>query len=245
MVSTLCYISAATCPPAFMLGCLAVGIGAIIISCILAYSSHESYLKKVEETKQEMSLKFHEDMLFKMMGTEEDIAHYDDLKQACNYVSHQPLDPPVDFMVIEWSEIFRLLFKGATKGRNAAIEILGSFLKDSDNLWALPFVIVAGIASFTWALGMRAAAKGLVVSRPDNAMNSGAPERKARKFFDRERCLDKREVFSSSFSRGLQQHLDTTADNSDDDDAVSDEGENQGLDIGRHPSVSPSPFLIS
>ena len=213
MISSLCYISAAACPPAFMLTCLGIGIAAIIVSLLQGCISHYFYIDRVKQTKQELSLSFHAEMLVKMTGQEGVQVDREVLKKTIDYVNNQPLEPPVDFVVIEWCEIFRLLFKGAVKGKNAAIEVLARFLEGSDNKWLLPVVIVAGVISFSGALGMRATAKGFAVGRPDS-LNTGNVEKKARTFFDEENRIDKRAVFSSSVSMAIRQR-ELEVDNDD------------------------------
>ena len=99
------------------------------------------------------------------------------------------------------------------KGKNAAIEVLARFLEGSDNKWLLPVVIVAGVISFSGALGMRATAKGFAVGRPDS-LNTGNVEKKARTFFDEENRIDKRAVFSSSVSMAIRQR-ELEVDNDD------------------------------
>ena len=202
MISSLCYVSAAACPPAFMLTCLGIGIAAIVVSLLQGWISHYFYLYKVQQTKQELSLSFHAEMLVKMTKQEEVKGKRDALKQTLDYVNNQPLEPPVDFVVIEWSEIFRLLFKGAVKGKNAAIEALARFLDGSDNKWLLPVVIVAGAVGFSAALGMRATAKGFAVGRPDS-LNTGNVEKKARTFFDGDNRLENIRVFHASVSKAF------------------------------------------
>ncbi|MCX7119609.1 MAG: hypothetical protein NTZ86_07095 [Legionellales bacterium] len=200
MISSLCYVSAAACPPAFMLTCLGIGIAAIVVSLLQGWISHYFYLYKVQQTQQELSLSFHaEETLVKMTNQGEFNFNRDALKQTLDYVNNQPLEPPVDFVVIEWSEIFRLLFKGAVKGKNAAIEALARFLDGSDNKWLLPVVIVAGAVGFSAALGMRATAKGFAVGRPDS-LNTGNVEKKARTFFDGDNRLENISVFHASVS---------------------------------------------
>ncbi len=207
MISSLCYVSAAACPPAFMLTCLGIGIAAIVVSLLQGWISHYFYLYKVQQTKQELSLSFHAEMLVKMTNQEEVKGKRDALKQTLDYVNNQPLEPPVDFVVIEWSEIFRLLFKGAVKGKNAAIEALARFLDGSDNKWLLPVVIVAGAVGFSAALGMRATAKGFAVGRPDS-LNTGNVEKKARTFFDGDNRLENISVFHASVSEAIGSEID-------------------------------------
>ena len=190
MVSSLCYVSAAACPPAFLLTCLALGVAAIIVSCLQGIISYRKYRQKIEETRLQLSSEFYAEELGKMVD-ESDIAKkvgkFADLKQAVDNLNNQPLEPSVDFVVIEWSEIFRLFFKGAVKGRNAVLEILGRLLENTDNKWMLPILIGAGIASFASALGMRATAKGFAVGRPDsvNVTVSGFEKRSTHGFFDK------------------------------------------------------------
>ena len=222
MISSLCYVSAAACPPAFMLTCLGIGIAAIVVSLLQGWISHYFYLYKVQQTKQELSLSFHAEMLVKMTNQEEVKGNRDALKQTLDYVNNQPLEPPVDFVVIEWSEIFRLLFKGAVKGKNAAIEALARFLDGSDNKWLLPVVIVAGAVGFSAALGMRATAKGFAVGRPDS-LNTGNVEKKARTFFDGDNRLENIGVFHPSVSAAIRLSYlaDETGSVGDDDEEES------------------------
>ncbi len=220
MISSLCYVSAAACPPAFMLTCLGIGIAAIVVSLLQGWISHYFYLYKVQQTQQELSLSFHaEETLVKMTNQGQFNFNRDALKQTLDYVNNQPLEPPVDFVVIEWSEIFRLLFKGAVKGKNAAIEALARFLDGSDNKWLLPVVIVAGAVGFSAALGMRATAKGFAVGRPDS-LNTGNVEKKARTFFDGDNRLENIGVFHPSVSAalGLSDLADETGSVGDDDE---------------------------
>ena len=204
MVSSLCYVSAAACPPAFLIGCLAIGILAIIVSCLQGIISHHFYLEKVKETKLQLSSEFHAEELEKMSDESEIYSKngkFDSLRQTINHLNNQPLEPSADFVVIEWSEIFRLFFKGAPKGRNAMIEIFGRLFEGSDNKWMLPMLIGAGIASFAGALGMRAAAKGFAVGRPDNVNSTaGNSEKKnVRGFFEE----TQKRVFASRVSLEL------------------------------------------
>ena len=161
-------------------------------------------------------------MLVKMTNQEEVKGNRDALKQTLDYVNNQPLEPPVDFVVIEWSEIFRLLFKGAVKGKNAAIEALARFLDGSDNKWLLPVVIVAGAVGFSAALGMRATAKGFAVGRPDS-LNTGNVEKKARTFFDGDNRLENIGVFHPSVSAAIRLSYlaDETGSVGDDDEEES------------------------
>ncbi|NDH67529.1 MAG: hypothetical protein EBY22_06405, partial [Gammaproteobacteria bacterium] len=234
MISSLCYVSAAACPPAFMLTCLGIGIAAMVVSLLQGWISHYFYLYKVQQTKQELSLSFHAEMLVKMTNQEEVKGKRDALKQTLDYVNNQPLEPPVDFVVIEWSEIFRLLFKGAVKGKNAAIEALARFLDGSDNKWLLPVVIVAGAVGFSAALGMRATAKGFAVGRPDS-LNTGNVEKKARTFFDGDNRLENIGVFHPSFSAALGQ-----SDLADEIGSVVDDDEEE--DSSRDTLTSPAGF---
>ena len=223
MFATLCYTSAAACPPAFMLTCLAIGFAAIIISLVQAIVSYYFYLDRVKQTKEELSLEFNAEMLVKMTGENGKLGDPSALRQNMEYINNQPLEPPADFVVIEWSEIFRLLFKGAVKGRNAAIEILARFLEGSDNKWwLLPVVVVAGAASFAWALGMRATAKGFAVGRPD-ALNTGNADGKARTFFDGEKIVKKKDPFSSSICRAINQQSEEQDSDSDDETGFDEE----------------------
>lgn len=236
MISSLCYISAAACPPAFMLTCLGIGIAAIFVSLLQGCISHYFYIDRVKQTKQELSLSFHAEMLAKMTGQEGVQVDREALKKTIDYVNNQPLEPPVDFVVIEWCEIFRLLFKGAVKGKNAAIEVLARFLEGSDNKWLLPVVIVAGVISFSGALGMRATAKGFAVGRPDS-LNTGNVEKKARTFFDEDNRIDKRAVFSSSVSMAIrQQELEV-------DDDIASVDEDEGLEYDQICGDNGSPFI--
>lgn len=227
MIATMCYVSAAACPPALMLTCMAIGFSAIFVSLVQAIVSYYFYLDRVKQTQEELSLEFHAEMLVKMTGQDGLLGDPSALRQAVQYVNNQPLEPPADFVVIEWSEIFRMLFKGAVKGRNVAIEVLGRLLDGSDNKWLLPVAIVAGAASFAWALGMRATAKGFAVGRPDNAYNTGTSERKARTFFDGDKRIDRKKVFDSTISMAIKQE---SQDYFSDDD-ISVEDEQCGLDF--------------
>lgn len=187
MVSSLCYVSAAACPPAFIIGCLVVGIAAIVVSCLQGIISHFFYLEKVEQTKLELSLQFRGEMLKKMTSDNLSMPNdsRDDVYKSLDCVNNQPLEPPVDFVVIEWSEIFRLLFKGMVKGHNAAMEFFGRLLENTDcEWWMLPIVLAGGALSFAAALGMRATAKGFAVGRPDGNNNANDSAGQVRRFFD-------------------------------------------------------------
>lgn len=199
MVSSLFYVSAATCPPAFVIGCLIAGLAAMMVSCLQGLISQYLYLKKVESTRLELSLEFRGEQLIKMTGEKGLVGDRESLKESLDYLNRQSLEPTADFIIVEWSEIFRLLFKGAVKGRNAIFEIFERLLQSTDNMWMLPIVVVAGMASFGAALGMRAAAKGFAVGRPDSAYSSGSAEKNgARKFFDSSPKLEKQKVFGSA-----------------------------------------------
>lgn len=232
MISSLCYVSAATFPPAFMIGCLVLGIAAIIVSCLQSCISHYFYMEKVVQTKLELSLEFHEEMLTKMTGESTIVSTDRDLvSKAMNYVNNHPLEPAVDFVVIEWSEIFRLFFKGAVKGKNAAFELFGRLLEGSDNKWMLPIIAVTGMITFAGALGMRAAAKGFAVGRPDsNTVSANNSEPKARNFFDAEKKTPTKTRITS-----LALTMSTMSD-----------GEEEPEDVTPSPRrryPSPSPYL--
>lgn len=221
MVSTLCYVSAAACPPAFILGCLVLGITALIVSCIQGLISYRLYLNKVKDTEAELALEFRGEQLIKMTGENGIVGDLEELKQSMNYISGQSLEPTADFIVVEWSEIIRLLCKGAVKGRNAGLEYFARFLESTDNMWMLPVVIAAGIASFAAALGMRATAKGFAVGRPDNTLNSGCTDKTtARKFFDGN--LEKHRTFNSATELAMKRHHEQ-ADNYSESSDVGDE----------------------
>ncbi len=204
MVSSLCYVSAAACPPAFIIGCLVVGLAAIILSCLQGCISHYFYLEKVKQTKLELSLEFRGEMLKKMTSENLHVvaATKDDVDKALDYVNNQPLEPPVDFVVIEWSEILRLLCKGLVKGHNSALEFFSRLLENTDSMWMLPIIVVGGTLSFGAALAMRATAKGFAVGRPDSNVNAGDAAGSARKFFDtdKKKNIAQKRVFDSSMS---------------------------------------------
>ena len=184
MVSTLC----ASCPPVFILSCLCIGLVAILFSVIQGIVSHYIYLDKLEQKKNVLKNEFKlEDALNKINATEK-VDRHNELDQYGGYLNNQALDPPVDFVVIEWSEIFRLLFKGAGKGKNASeettnssLEILKLFSLTSENnehpehedrsnkcLNVMFFAFGFGMrAIFAFSFGMRATVKGFAVGRPD------------------------------------------------------------------------------
>ncbi|MGV3739779.1 MAG: hypothetical protein ACO1N3_00595 [Gammaproteobacteria bacterium] len=203
MVSTLCYVSAAACPPVFVLGCLVVGIAALVVSCIQGLISYRLYLNKINATEAELALRFRGEELKKMTNESGILGDIDTLRESINYISGQSLEPNTDFIVVEWSEIIRLLCKGAVKGRNAGIEYFARFLESIDNKWMLPYIIAAGIGSFAVALGMRATAKGFAVGRPDNVSNPGTMEKNnTRKFFDKN--SEKNKTFNSETEQAMK-----------------------------------------
>ncbi|PJD92396.1 MAG: hypothetical protein CK424_05670 [Legionella sp.] len=188
MVSTLMY--GAQCPPVFALTCMAMGITAVVLSCVQALVSYYYYRKKIEEDEAKLAQEFPEEALAKMTrdpeegltdNPEEDLA---DIRKSVHSSNEFSLESRSDYVAIEWAEIFRLFFSGWVKGNKAMIELYARFLDDPKKSY-MPLI---GSVLFAIALGSRAGAKGFGAGRPDDDKSdskrmSSTP--RARTFFDR------------------------------------------------------------
>lgn len=206
MIASLCFVTSTACPPAVFLAFLAAGIIAIIICCLQGILSHSAYLHSVEQTEKELSAEFHGEMLTKMTGENKVMvgdSDRDTLKRTMEYINSHSLAARADFLVVELSEMARLLCKGAVKGKNAVLEIFARFLKSIDQTWALFPLILLGIGGAGAALSMRATAKGFAIGRPDKASADPCAGQQARFFYEKPKP---RPQFTKNVSGALKEH---------------------------------------
>jgi hypothetical protein len=158
VIGTFCY-GTLGCPPVFIMGCLTVGIMAIIGCCVQSMRQYQTYRAAFDTEESELNKEYKVvDEYFtdpkgrlRVGNNQEDLMKIEMLRDILTYIDSMPLEPSLDYMVVEWCEVGRLFLAGLNKGDKASFELFYNFLKRNDELWFMPVVVFVSAICFAIA----------------------------------------------------------------------------------------------
>jgi len=124
LIMAIMLIANTPCPPIFILTILSIGMAGLIVCFVQYIVSYHAYTKNVrdwEEKNPKLSL---EQLSDDLVGCGDDF----EAKQRClikakNLIDSRAINPPPQFYVMEWCEVFRLFFSGIFKAEKTFGEL--------------------------------------------------------------------------------------------------------------------------
>ena len=160
------------CPPLFIIGCLVAGIIVIITSCVQARQQYQTFKLAFEEEENEFNKEYQSVLQAQLEFKDKcppppNIKNlHEILKVSLDYIDSTSFEPPLDYMVVECCEAWRLFLAGLNKGNKASNELFYNFLKKHDELWFMPVVVFVSAICFATAFVLHYIAKTFMPGPP-------------------------------------------------------------------------------
>ncbi|MCR9191464.1 MAG: hypothetical protein NXI01_02240 [Gammaproteobacteria bacterium] len=200
--STFFYGSITACPPLFILSCMAVGVAALVVCCLQSVLSYQIYKDNLEQKQAELAKEFPlEQQILDEKYKSGDPRCLETMRTSVENIRLNGLQAQLDYVIVEWSELFRLFFNGLMKGKKGGAELMFHLLRfapeDLDLSWLKPIILFGGAIAFGGFLFIRGMAKGFGVGKPDGNRDVGDETPKARNWVDTTEKLSQNNMYTS------------------------------------------------